>query len=358
MILMWMNDLLTMDWKISIIAIYAENLKWSHYSIMKNLYLKKMKYYKERFGVRYLILLAMRKLSICLPYVIYKMDEMDYKYYSALDLNDIKREIELLYHIHTGKKMNIDAPITLNEKIQWLKLYDNLPVKGVLADKYLAHEEIGKRVGKKYLVNILGVFDTFDEIDFAQLPNKFVIKTNHGSGFNVIVRNKDKVNRNKLRNIFKWYMKVNFAYYGGFEFQYLNMDHKIIIEEFLGDDIFEYKFMCFNGEPEFFWVRSNCNDGIKRNYYSIDKNKLDFKFGIAKENMELELVDDSVFEELVSTVKKLAEGFKFVRIDTYVLKDQRFYIGELTFSTGSGYDKWVPEEKAIYYGKLINTVGE
>lgn len=295
----------------------------------------------------------MRKFGIFLPYVIYRIDQMNYEYYSSLDINEVKHEVELLYYFRTSKRMNIDNPVTMNEKIQWLKLYDNLPIKGILADKYLMREEIKKRIGEDYLINLLGVFDRFDEIDFGELPDKFVIKTNHGSGFNAIIRNKEKAKKTKLRHAFKWYMRTNFAYYNGFELQYLNMERKIIIEEFLGDDVFEYKFMCFDGHPEFFWVRSNCCEEIKRNYYLIDKSKLNYKFGCEEENKDLILVDDEMFEKIKKVVERLAEGFKFVRIDTYILKE-KFYIGELTFTSGSGYDNWNPEEKNLYYGNLIN----
>ena len=107
---------------------------------------------------------------------------------------DEKRAVALKewYFDATGETLNLDNPQTCNEKIQWLKLYDSTPLKSRLADKFAVRSWIKEKIGEQYLVPLLGVWDRFDDIDFDSLPQKFVLKCNHGSGYNIIVTDKSK----------------------------------------------------------------------------------------------------------------------------------------------------------------------
>jgi len=103
---------------------------------------------------------------------------------------DEKRAIALKdwFFERTGEALNLDDPQTYNEKIQWLKLYDSTPVKTRLADKYAVRDWVKEKIGEQYLVPLLGVWDRFDDIDFDKLPEKFALKCNHGSGYNIILK--------------------------------------------------------------------------------------------------------------------------------------------------------------------------
>jgi len=136
------------------------------------------------------------------------------------------------------------------------------------------------------------------------------------------------------------------------EFQYKAKNSKILIEKYMGDQIDEYKFMCFDGRPVFFWVRSLQDGELSRNFFDIDRNEIEFHFGNAPKKKDLTFIES--FEELTKAVTKLCYGFKFVRVDTFIVGGN-WYIGELTFNTGCGYDKWIPEKEEIRYGGRIST---
>lgn len=123
----------------------------------------------------------------------------NYNYYKNLSPDKYSEELKLWYKYNTGKTLNLDNPVTFNEKLQWLKLYDSTPLKTQLADKYLVRKWIKEKIGEEYLVPLLGVWDKFDDIDFTKLPNSFVLKANHGCGWNIIVKDKSKFNVQEAR---------------------------------------------------------------------------------------------------------------------------------------------------------------
>lgn len=90
--------------------------------------------------------------------------------------------LKMIYRIRTGKKLNLNKPVTFNEKIQWLKLHSDNARKAVMVDKYLVRKYIADKIGEEYLIPLLAVYDRAEEIDVDQLPEKFVIKCTHDSG--------------------------------------------------------------------------------------------------------------------------------------------------------------------------------
>lgn len=141
----------------------------------------------------------------------------------------------------------MENPQTFNEKIQWLKLYDSTPEKTFLADKYQVRNYIRQTIGEKYLVPLLGVYSKFDDIDFENLPDKFVLKCNHGSGMNVIVADKSAINKKNLKAKFDKWMRENFGFVKGLQLHYNYIPHKIIAEEYISP-LTDYKFYCYNGK--------------------------------------------------------------------------------------------------------------
>ena len=151
------------------------------------------------------------------------------------------------------KSLNIDNPKT-NEKIKWLKLYDSTPKKTYLTDKYLVRRWIKKKIGEEYLIPLIGVYDKFEDINFKNLPKDFVIKCNHGCGYNIIVKDKFSLNLTIVKSKIDKWMDENYAFKNGLELQYRDIKPKIIIEKYMDDntgDLRDYKFHCFNGKPKF-----------------------------------------------------------------------------------------------------------
>ena len=115
--------------------------------------------------------------------------------------NKYENKISKIYKKRIGKNINWNNPTTYTEKMQWEKLYDNNPLKAELSDKYLVREWVKEKIGEKYLIDIYGVWDSFSEIDFKKLPKSFVLKTNHGSGTIYIVKDKNKIDYNEVKNL-------------------------------------------------------------------------------------------------------------------------------------------------------------
>ena len=165
----------------------------------------------------------------------------DYDYYRSLDPSQYEEELKDWYKRRTKKELDLENPKTFNEKIQWLKLYDSTPIKTKLADKYLVREWVKEKIGEEYLVPLLGVWDKFDDIDFDKLPDKFVLKCNHGCGWNLIVTDKSKIDKVEAKKKFDKWMNTNFAFCNGLELHYKNIQPKIIAEEYLennGGDLY------------------------------------------------------------------------------------------------------------------------
>lgn len=196
---------------------------------------------------------------------------MKYLYYKGLHPDQYASALaDWYYDIHDWKRLDLENPKTYNEKMQWLKLYDSIPMKTRLADKYLVREWVIEKIGEEYLVTLLGVWDNFDEIDFDKLPDKFALKANHGCDWNIIVTDKSKFDKEDARRKFKSWLGINFAFRNGLELHYLNIPPKIIAEEYLEDiNLYDYKFMCFNGEVKFLWVVSDRSTHRKRRHYLL-----------------------------------------------------------------------------------------
>ena len=165
------------------------------------------------------------------------------------------------YYLHMGKKLNLNNPQTFNEKLQWLKLYDHNPLYTKMVDKYAVKEFVSQVIGEEYIIPTLGVWNHFDEIDFDALPNQFVLKTNHSGGNTGVVICKDKKEfdyhsaKKKLERSLKSDISRKLV-----EWPYRNIERRILAETFLGDDLTDYKFYCFDGEPRYLYISEGLDD--------------------------------------------------------------------------------------------------
>ncbi len=279
----------------------------------------------------------------------------DYSFYERLPISEYKKELALWFKEKTGKKLNLNNPQTYNEKIQWLKLYDSTPIKTRLADKYLVRDWIKEKIGEQYLIPLLGVYDSFDEIDFDKLPKQFVIKCNHGSGYNIIVPDKSKLDLVEAKQKVDKWMKENFAFKAGFELQYRDMTPKIIIEKYIenqnAQDLYDYKFWCFNGKVKYIQFLSERKNGLKMAFYNTKWEKQNFVYNYPLDTKDIIKPDN--LHDMILLAEKLSKGFYHVRIDFYRLDDGTIYFGEYTFTSMSGICKWNLNSINSDLGKFI-----
>lgn len=178
-----------------------------------------------------------------------------------------------------GYPLNLDEPKTLSEKMMWLRIYDNTPLKTKCADKYLVREYVKEKIGEKYLIPLYGVYDKFEEINFNNLPNSFVIKCNHGCGYNIIVKDKSNFDIKSAQEKIEQWMKEDYGLKFG-EIHYSAIKRKIIIEKYienLDGDIEDYKYFCFNGKPHSIMFCTDRASGIVKNSF-FDLNFKNLKF--------------------------------------------------------------------------------
>lgn len=259
--------------------------------------------------------------------------------------------MKFYYEYYTGKKLNLDNPQDFNEKIQWLKVYYHPPILSKLVDKYAVREYVEEKLGQGYLNELYAVYDNEKDVTFDKLPSQFVLKAAHGYNFNLIVRDKNKLNLFKVRLSLKKWMNRNQFYRGGKEWAYKNAPARIIAEKYLKEIDIEgasdYKFFCFNGQPKFLLVMVEKDDVIHRCNYDLTWKKLPFHRDNAPYYKE-ELPRPENFEKMIEVATKLAGNFPFVRVDLYNIKGKILF-GELTFYPGDGRWSYTPEK----YNKII-----
>lgn len=286
-----------------------------------------------------------------------KYDEIYARRFDGLTQEEIRYCLEVQFERMCGYKLNLDNPQIFNEKLQWLKLYYQDPLMTKCADKVGVREYIKEKIGEEYLVPIIGVYNSVDEIDFDTLPNKFVMKVNWGSGQNIIVTDKSKLDikeaKEKLTN---WMKRESNHYFSFFEWCYKDIEPKIIIEEFLDgvDDLIDYKFFCYNGEPKnMFLVQNRAlgKDKMTINFFDVDFNPLPFT-RLYKRSEE-EILKPLLWGKMKSISKEISAAFPFVRVDFYIIKNQ-LKIGEMTFFPGAGHEQFDPIEWDYKLGNMIN----
>lgn len=258
------------------------------------------------------------------------------------------------YYLEMGKPLHLDNPKTMNEKLQWLKLYNRKPVYTQMVDKVSAKDYVAKMIGEKYIVPTLGVWDHFDEIDFDTLPNRFVLKTNHSGGSTGVVICKDKTAFDKVaaREKLERSLKQDISR-TSVEWPYRNIKRKIFAEVYLGDDLTDYKFYCFDGNAD---VVLNCieRQSGKPKFYFFDKEwnlrRLNKRGKEAPEGFTLPKPKN--MDEMFVIAGRLSEGLPFARVDLYNINGD-IYFSEITFFPASGFDKNRLPESDLYFGNKI-----
>jgi len=272
-------------------------------------------------------------------------------YYRTENLLQLKADLLLWYRRKTGMFMNLDNPRTFNEKIQWLKLFDNPDIKTLLSDKYLVRDWVADRIGAQYLIPLLGTWDRFDDIDFKALPDQFALKTNHGSHWNSIVYDKSKLGIPSVRANFNQWMTSNYGLTWSVQLQYRGIKPKILAEQLIaGTEIQDYKFFCFDGQVKFIWTDVSRTTDHRRMMFDRDWQPLPCRIAFDLPDSTPARPDE--LDSLIELAQRLSQGFSHVRVDLYDVSG-KIYFGEMAFTCGNGCESTSPIEYAYKFGSYI-----
>jgi len=267
-----------------------------------------------------------------------------------------KLYLKIYYRLKTKKRLNLKNPKSYNEKINWLKLYYRNEEMTLSADKIEVRKKIYSLFGDKYLVPILWTGNDPVDIPYSKLPNKFVIKTNHASGTNIIVTDKSKLDREDVTNKLNLWLKTNY-FFPKREWAYKNINRRILIEEYINqldsDELRDYRIFCFNGVPKIVTVDFSITDKkkVRRNVYDLDWNLLPVQLSYPNET-KIKLEKPANFEEMLEVSRVLSKPFPHVRIDLYNINGKILF-GEMTFYHQSGMAVFVPNDFDITLGSYL-----
>lgn len=262
--------------------------------------------------------------------------------------------LKIRYYLEMGKTMDLDNPKTMNEKLQWLKLYNRKPEYTQMVDKVLAKDYVAKKVGEKYIIPTLGVWNHFNEIDFDKLPDQFVLKTNHSGGGDGVVICKDKstFDKEKAEKKLEYSLRQDISK-SLVEWPYRSIKRKILAEMYLGDNPIDYKFYCFDGDADVVMMCTERETGHPK-FYFFDKDwnlrRLNKRGKEAPEGFTLPKPEG--MDEMFSIASKLSEGLPYARIDLYNIEG-KIYFGEITFFPSSGFEVNRLYESDLYFGNKI-----
>lgn len=267
---------------------------------------------------------------------------------------------KLVFRLKTGQKLDLNNPVTFNQKIQWIKLYDKEPLKETCSDKYTVREYVEKAGCPEILNELIWEGYEPEKIPFEELPEKCVIKATHGQGMNLICKNLSELNREKTIKLLKKWLKEKYLPCYGESF-YGKVRPRIIVEKFLGDESGEepadYKVFCFNGEPKIIDVHTGRFTNHTRNFYDLEWNLLK---GVrmnypCDENAAIPKPEE--LEQMLAYARCLSRPFIHVRVDFYIV-NHKIYFGELSFTNGAGYEKIKPYEFDVELGNMIKLPDE
>lgn len=262
--------------------------------------------------------------------------------------------LRMQYRAVFGKKLNLTEPKTFNEKLQWLKLYDRNPEYCRLVDKYEVKKLISDTLGEEYIIPTLGVWDSFDDIDFDSLPDRFVLKCTHDSGSVVLCRDKATFDVASARAKLTKKLNSNLFWHGR-EWPYKDLKPRIIAEEYIatdGQDLRDYKFFCFGGKVKCFKIDFDRFVEHRANYYDINGSLLPFGEAVCPPDYEREIDVPSSLKKMVGLAEFLSSGKPFARVDFYEAQE-RIKFGEITFFPASGFGPFTPEEWDMTLGNWI-----
>lgn len=265
--------------------------------------------------------------------------------------------LKLIFRLKMHRRLNLKNPTTFNEKLQWLKLNDRKPEYTTMVDKYAVKQYVASIIGEKYVIPTLGVWDRFDDIDFASLPDQFVLKCTHDSGGLVICRDKGKLNVAEAKKKINRSLKRNY-FWTGREWPYKNVIPRIIAEEYMEDETLhelrDYKIFTFNGVAKVLFVASERqSEGTETKFDFFDMEFHHLPFTNGHPNADICPAKPDTLKIMKELAEKLSDKIPVLRVDFYDVNGD-VYFGELTFFHWSGTVPFNPEEWDTIFGNWIN----
>ena len=268
-----------------------------------------------------------------------------------------ERYLKIIFRCFMKQKLDLEHPHTFSEKLQWLKLYNRKPEYTTMVDKYAVKEYVAEKVGTQYVIPTLGVWERVEDIDWECLPHQFVLKTTHAGGGNGVVICRDKTTFNREKAIAKLgqSMKRN-PYCALREWPYKDVKPRIIAEQYIedksGNELKDYKFFCFNGQPKCCQVIDGRNSVMTIDFFDNDWEHLPFH-----EPRDYPFADKVIsrpdsYDKMWKLAEDLSQGLPFLRVDLYDVNG-RIYFGELTFFPTSGIGGFDPREWDYVFGSWI-----
>lgn len=247
--------------------------------------------------------------------------------------------------------------ITFQDKLNWLVIHESPQYKSFLVDKIKLHDYSKRILGKDICVPLLKIYDNEKDIKFEELPDKFVLKLNHGSEMNIICEDKSKLDIIKVLRKLKYWKNINYGLLRT-EFQYLYVNRKIFAEKFLSKDLIDYKIFCFNGEPKFIQIRKLLD--LKKHIYLHNNYDTNWKLTDIESGLRgyirvpnIKIKKPKNLKLMLKYAKLLSQEFVFIRVDFYEFKNQ-IYLGELTFTPTNSHVKWKNKKQNIYIANMMN----
>ena len=240
-----------------------------------------------------------------------------------------------------GYRPNLNCPTTFNEKINWMKLHDHNPLITKCCDKYAVKRYAAERIGEKYVLPVLGTWEHARNIDFNNLPKRFVLKVNWSSGYNIVVKDKDTLDYKETRRKLNYWMKPRQnSYYDMFNWGYKHMNPIIYAEPYIEQidgQLYDYKLYCCHGKFRFMFIATDrLNErGLTYTFFDSKGNQLPFQYG-HKPNANPPPAMPKHLDLMIELAEKLAQPFPFVRVDFYETENNQVYFGEMTFYSGGG----------------------
>lgn len=264
-----------------------------------------------------------------------------------------KMFVKLKFKRHMGYSLNLNNPLTFNEKINWLKLYERSDLQTKCSDKFKVRHYVERKIGEEYLIPLLFHTKDYKQILSENLPNTpFIIKTNHNSSGGIIVKDKRQVNWKRIRFDLRKLLQENY-FYSTREWQYKNIEPRIVVEKLLIDENgnipYDYKLHCFNGNFIFTQVDLDRQDNHTRNLYDENWDLMPCQW-IYKNGKKIE--KPVPYKSMKELAEIIAKDFTYVRVDFYVIKNKIFF-GELTFHSETGLGKFRPASYDLRFGELL-----
>ena len=266
--------------------------------------------------------------------------------------------LKRMFRARCNRPLNLANPFTYNEKIQWLKLYDRRNIYTTMVDKCSAKDYVANIIGDEYIIPSLGVWESFESIDFDSLPNQFVLKCTHDSGGIVIVKEKSQMDIKAVRKKLKSHLKRNYYWFGR-EWPYKNVQPRILAEEYLvdesGEELKDYKIFNFHGKPKVIQVDYNRFTDHKRNLYTTEWKFIDLSIKYPNDK-DHHIKKPVCLEKMLELASELSRGYPHIRTDFYCIGEKVLF-GELTLYHGSGYELFSSSKWENMFGAWINLSG-